>query len=42
MLPKARKKPQFGMHPTDLFEKNPDEEVPAIVVACVTELKKGE
>lgn len=40
VVPKARTKPQFGIHPSDLLEKYPEESVPAIVVACITALKK--
>lgn len=41
MVPQARKKPQFGIQPTKLMDRYPDEPVPAIVVACAEVLEKG-
>ena len=40
-LPQARKRPQFGISPTELLERNPDEKVPSILSSCVNILLKG-
>jgi len=40
-VPRARRKPQFGTDPSDLFARYPDEPVPAVVVACVEVLDQN-
>jgi len=39
-VPKARRKPQYGIDPVSLLERNPTEEVPSIIVTCASILRE--